>query len=392
MKKIIITLLAGMTWSFSAAASTFIGNGGNMLDPSLRLTMSRIASALNHAKEYPDDVCVCRGTSEQCALVSDLNEAQTKFCSKFVADHADELLDLLKPKSGISFVWSNESMVDHKEHRSSDAIAQRNKKRIILSEIKFRDLNDAGRIQLIAHELGHFLSHEGSEIGDKGSLGPYKGADGSRQFLDTFGASIAIEATRAEVLQIEDEIYSSPFYKWRISYFAESVSYDPAFAKEAFLPGFGDRESIALAYYPRPTSNLGFAYRYSSINQNENNARGNGVNSDFHLVTNYLGLEWRGILLPGSRGPWASYLHYAVFLGGGVGSVNHRIYDSFNSESQAKNVVGGKTDVNVYLPVKFGFLVTIGIGLDYLPYTLDQLGIKNKTTSLSTSYGVSYGF
>ncbi|MBM4252149.1 MAG: hypothetical protein FJ146_09280 [Deltaproteobacteria bacterium] len=386
-----ILSLAILLWSGSGYSSTFIGNGGNMLDPSLRLTLSRIAAAIAHAKEYPDDVCTCRGTSEQCAFISESSEIQAHFCAKFIADHAAEFLELVKPNGGISFVWSDKTMTDHKEHRSSDAIAQREKKRVILNELRFRDLSDAGRVQLVAHELGHFLSHDGQEIGDRGALGPYKGADGSRTFLDTIGAAIAIEARRAEVLTLDDDGFSAPFYKWRISYFSESYNLDPTFTKASFVPSSGAREALALSYYRRATSNIGFAYRYTSTELRGSNERRTGVNGELRLVTNYLGLEWRGILLSGASGPWASYLHYAVFIGGGVGSVSQRIYDSFNSETQSKNLVGAKTDVNLYLPLYYGFLASLGMGYDYAPYKLEQLSVTQKDATFSFSVGVSYG-
>ena len=385
-------LFASVIWSTYAPASTFIGNGGNMLDPTLRRILNTMSAALTSAKDNPEDVCACRGTSEHCAALEVLSEEQQKYCAAFIEQHNEELASLIKPSSGISHVWVEDRLSDHKQHRQADAIAQLAKKRIILSETKFRDLNDAGRLQLLTHEYGHFLIHNGKAIEDQGSIGPFKGADGGRQLLDVVGAALVVQARRSYALDVDDSRFSGAFYRWRISYSNADQSRAQSFAKPAFQAQNATVTHFSLTYYPRPNSQLGYSVRTSGVEKDGHGSQKAGVDSSFHLWVNYLGLEWRGILMPWSQGSWASNIHYGLFMGAGGGSVSHKISDKYNTEIQSKDVRGGLAELSVYFPLKYGFLASLGIGVDYTPFKLETINVQNRQPNSQISYGVSYGF
>lgn len=382
-------ILPNLTFTPAAHASTFIGNGGNLLDTTLRSTISAIAAANERARMAGDSLCDCKGTSKQCSQLRELNERQIEFCADFIQEHSADMDKLLSPNSGVSFIWIENGITERESKRPADALTQRQKKKILIDEERFRDLSSADRIQLITHEYFHLLKWKGRDIVDTGEMGPFSGQDGARHFLDVLGAAYVIEAMRAEVIPLQSSDYSSPFYHFRVGLSYGTQKESDSVKARSFVSRDTGVTNLSLSYYRRASSNFGLALRY--LNESATSNTG-GVTGSIEREVGYLGIEWRSMLIGGEPDSWWSLVHYTVMIGAGGGTMKHTISDNFNSFDEGSKGYGGYLEANLHAPLKFGLFANIGASLEYLPYQLKTLEIKQKKPTKSILWGVSYGF
>ena len=382
-------ILPNLTFTPAAHASTFIGNGGNLLDTTLRSTINAIAAANDRARMAGDSLCACKGNSKQCGQLQELSEQQVEFCAGFIQEHTADLDKLLSPNSGVSFIWIEKGITERESKRPADALTQRQKKRILIDEERFRDLSSADRIQLLTHEYFHLLRWNGRDIIDSGEMGPFTGQDGARHFLDVLGAAYVIEAMRAEVIPLQSSDYSSPFYHFRVGLSYGTQKESDSVKARSFVSEDTDVTNLSLSYYRRASSNFGLALRY--LNESATSNTG-GVTGSIEREVGYLGIEWRSMLIGGEPDSWWSLVHYTVMIGAGGGTMKHKISDNFNTFDEGSKGYGGYLEANLHVPLKFGLFANIGASLEYLPYQLKTLGIKKKKPTKSTLLGVSYGF
>ena len=385
----ILLLLSIWIQPASAYASTFIGNGGNLMDGVLHSTLGAIAAANEQALKSDEELCACYGNSKQCALLSDLNHAQVAFCAAFIKSHAADLNKLLFKKSSVTFKWVANGLNEKGSSRAVDAITQKSNQRILIDENRFRDMSSADRIQLITHEFGHLLSWNGKDIGDVGAMGPFTGKDGARDFLDVLGAAYAIEAMRAEAILLESSDWSSPFYRLRVGITIGTQSESRRFRSSSFVDKDTDVINVSVSYYQRPTSRFGLALRYIRESGGDSST---GVAAGFNRQLLYPGLEWRDLLLSGDTDHWLSPIHYSVMAGLGGGVVKHALQDDFNTYKGSKNAVGAYLELALHVPLTYGLFVNGTYSLQYLPYKISGLGIEQKSVVESILWGVSYGY
>jgi hypothetical protein len=388
MSRILLLLFIGILPT-SAYASTFIGNGGNLMDGVLRSTLSAIAAANEQALKSDEELCVCHGSSKQCALLSDLSHEQVAFCAAFIKSHAADLSKLLSEKFGVTFKWVANGLTEKGSSRAVDAITQKANKRILLDENRFRDMSSADRIQLMTHEFGHLMSWNGKDIGDAGAMGPFTGKDGSRDFLDALGAAYTIEAMRAEAIPLQSSDWSSPFYRLRVGVTVGTQTESRSFRSTSFVDKDTDVVSVSVSYYQRPTSRLGLALRYIREFSGDSST---GVAAGFNRQLIYPGLEWRDLLLSGDTDYWLSSIHYSIMAGLGGGMVKHSLQDDFNIYKGSQKAFGAYLELGLHAPLIYGVFIDGTCSIQYLPYKISGLGIERKDVFQTILLGVSYGY
>ena len=286
-------------------------------------------------------------------------------------------------------MWIEKGITERESKRPADALTQRGKKRILIDEERFRNLTSADRIQLLTHEYFHLLKWNGRDIIDSGEMGPFMGQDRARHFLDVLGAAYAIEAMRAEVIPLQSSDYSSPFYHFRVGLSSGMQKESDSLKTRSFVSSDTNVTNLSLSYFRRASSNFGLALRYLNETATSNTK---GVTGSIERKVGYLGIEWRSMLIGGEPDSWWSLVHYTVMIGAGGGIMKHKISDNFNTFDEGSKGYGGYLEANLHVPLLFSLFANVGATIEYLPYKLNTLGIKQKQPTTSTLLGVSYAY
>ncbi len=365
-------------------ASTWIGNGGSLLDSELRGALSRIKSALA-AVERDISPCECTGNSSQCALLKDLTEKQKEYCVNFILEISDELKSVIDDKS-VKFVWSSQL---RNNDRTFDAIASKSSKVIVIDEKRFATISQADRMQLVTHELLHLVDYDGQTLIDKGSRGPFQGEEGGRQLIDSGAAALVIIGMRAKALPYEESQFSKPLNNLYIDVLGGSRYLDSSFKKSSLARNFHDTQVLSVNWYPGHSDNLGFSIgSYSEFSNNEV-LKGYPLVSEYSMRVLTLGVSYR--VLPFEMGiEWIDSVQIAAAGYTGFGRVEQKIRDDYNVLKDSSNVsiLGG--EITVRAPLLWNFWLTLSQGVVYSPYELKQLGIKNTSVHSNNSLGLSY--
>lgn len=198
-----------------AAASTFVGNGGDAADFELlgaQNDLRRVLEAVE--KQGPADWCSCsqRNPNTMCGVLSTLTSKQKAFCTAALKASRSQLLKLLpgdgdtpaeelklkirlELKSGPLFVRLKDGT-----RRPVDAIAQPSADKggqILIDRDAYLSRPREARLALLAHEYLHFVDFPKSDRwpsgkwNDEGEAGPFTGFMGQRAALDAMGAALS---------------------------------------------------------------------------------------------------------------------------------------------------------------------------------------------------------
>lgn len=371
--------------SWTAQASTFVGNGGSILDSELRSTIGRLKKAVL-AIEKDSLICECAGNSSQCAVLEDLNEAQTDYCKEFVEGTKDSLMSVLNDQT-LTFRWAEKVQ---SRDRNFDAAASASTKTVLLDSKRFASLATADRIQLLAHEMLHLVRYQGQPLVDKGSRGPFKGEEGGRQLLDTAGAALTIIAMRAEVIPVEASQISQPFKNVYLSYAGGTRKLDTAYRKSALQGETIRNSSVELNWYPKHTDNFGYSLGFYNEYETYDKFKRPSLISDLRMQAVTAGVSYR--LLPFEAGiAWFDGIQFATSLRLGRGQVHYEIKDDFNKLSGQSSLTLAEAKLVAQLPLLWNFWLTLSQGFIHTPHEVSKLNIKSKSINLNNSVGVSYG-
>lgn len=374
------------------ASSTFVGNGGSILDGELRGTVLRLEKSIEHAikEESEVGVCGCLGESRQCALLKSLSEEEASYCEDFVEENSEGLLKLIRDRSSYSFRWSPVPLRSEKEGRSFDAVANTSKRTITFDEDRFAKMGIADRVQVLAHEFLHLYPIQGKLIDDEGEIGPFKGTAGKRRFLDVMGAAYAIAGMKKYAIPRTESNGSTAHKNFYIHWVGGDRQLARGFENSALLRNNVDVSSLSISWFPRVTDNLGFVAGVYTETE-ERLLYKDLLKATYDLSLYEVGAVYR--ILPLNTGDrWLD--SFQVFFTGtvGLGTVEHRFKDGFVELSKSKTVGSTSLGVSLQIPLIWNFWFTASPGLRLTPYKIDQLGIESKTVDMTNQYGVSYGF
>jgi hypothetical protein len=370
-----------------ANASTWIGNGGSIMDTELRSTLQHLKAAARDVPDHADELCTCQGTSDQCALLKDLSPDRMDFCGDFILAMNGRLLKLLD--GNVKYRWSSENLKTSKGSRDFDAIAQPGNNQIVINEARFARMKTADRIQLLAHELLHLLDYKGRRLTDEEPLGAFSTEQGGRQLLDSVGAAYVIVAMQEGYIPLHEQNLSRPFrniFLWGMSgsRFADSALKSDAFFDEYWIQG----SAWGVTFYPRVTDNLGWTLAYYDFHDTQSAGK---IRGKIHQYLTEAGPEYR--LVPFSTGkPFLDSIQISAHIGLGYGRVRHDISDDYVQLNEVKSSWAGIGNVRLHVPLIYDFWLMVESGFAYMPYELKNIGISNKTISQQNFVGVSYGF
>ncbi len=369
-----------------AEASTFVGNGGSLLDSDLRRTLETIKRAVQ-ASLKSSAPCVCTVASEQCQLLETLNEAQDNYCHAMVQKVGRPLLSLLAEKSQLRFVWTDETLTDRKGKRSFDAIAQPKDKQILIDTERFAKVSEAARVQLISHELLHMVVIEGSNMSDDGPHGPFSGDDGGRQLLDTLGAVYASLAIDQGILSRKVSSLSHPARSFYLFGGGGSGQIETALARSLLL---GREETVNVfggQWFVEPGSRwgLGLTHRQQRINETSVFTRSFQRSSwDVSAIYRLRPLDVESEFW--SRLQWQ-------FQGGVSHSwIRYSMKDSYQELVSETKAIGILAESRILLPLTYNFWVYMSSAAELAPFRLKEFEIASKTWHTQTIFGAAYAF
>jgi hypothetical protein len=186
--------------SETSQASTFVGNGGSTIDIEYTVAEKQVKESLEIIEQTKNDpnntFCTCPKELEGhplCESLSSLTDSQRQYCKKSIRENAAALLSAF---DRALIHWTNEPITvsESKGPRAAQAVTDSSRSMITLSQESFKSQKDYERIFLLTHELGHLLQWESRWIKDDEPLGPFTSTEGGREFLNSLGAAVAINA------------------------------------------------------------------------------------------------------------------------------------------------------------------------------------------------------
>jgi hypothetical protein len=384
----LLIILGFLLFEAAATATTFIGNGGNIMDSEVKSTLKRIKAAAQRAKSAAD-LCECPWRSEQCLQLSELSEEKRVFCKEVGAAVAPEMLKILEDIDSVRFVFSSDRLRLQHDESMRDAVVQSKDQTIYIDENRFAKMSKAQRVQLLTHELLHLIKWQGTLFTDEAGYGPFSGGQGGRDLLDTIGLAYAQEAIKARVAPVDRRIFSRPFYRWRLNFENGSASIRSSAAQASFLDGSRYSYSfLSLSYFPRVTDNLGYVLKSHSMTAEGSR---HGVEGTLLATFTHAGAVYRFLPWESSTGFFDSFL-VSLYGGAGYGSIRHEIKDEFNHLAAKKATYGLFAAASLDVPLLFNLWFSCSYAASYAPYEMKELDISSKNILTTTTYGVSYAF
>lgn len=381
--------------SAAANASTWVGNGGNAGDIELRLAMNQTRSALEAVieRESAKDLCSCPEelrNNSLCGYVDHLDAVQIASCEKTLKAKAPELLALID-SGRVRIGWTTEPM-DVREggtRRAADAVADTRSNRLTLQQPRFLALSPGQRIFLLTHEHLHFLSMDGKPFEDEGEVGPFKGPEGGRTFINSMSAGLAMTAfSEGFIARDLSVLYRSRGAKE--NWFDLSLNGLQRKGDSSFTP---DHTSGAGVSFRKYWGNFGVSAEYSSYRASDTLQGTIDIEEKDTLLA--LGVSYRFFPFDDPLSYWGpSHL----VLGAKAANLRstYSLKESPVDESDTSNVSGLGLDCHYYIPFQHGFWGFAGVGYLQARPEYSKLNLEGKLDrkngAVTTAIGVSYGF
>lgn len=391
-----ITLVL-LSFSTVTMSSTFLGNGGQSGDIELTVSLKQIRAAADVVEERSEkkspQLCYCPeeySDHQLCEIINMMNVAQKKYCSDFLQSQFSELK---KASTQTRFEWVDESMINESKSgsREVEAVAQKEKKLILIDRSNFLERSPAQRTFLIAHELFHFVPHKGGPLNDEDPIGPFDQANGTRFLLNAAAASLVM-------LSIEENVYQDYTGYLKMSrphrkhWFSVDVSDSPL--KETEKTNFNIESS----------RNFKFSYRYLLNNdlpwfvglQGATGTEKRDLFSQTKLTRaeRYFsyGVGYR--LFPFKHlnildSSWASFVLIEAQLEHQSVSLNfNEIYTDYTEQATA---TAPKLSMQYFYPIKSDFWMQFGVDYRDSKFYFSTIDYELKMKGLSFFLGVTYG-
>ncbi|WP_413288648.1 hypothetical protein [Bdellovibrio sp. HCB337] len=398
MRFIILTLTVLLTQQ--TLASTFVGNGGNAGDIELQMTLGQVQESLYFINRDKDvegrKLCVCTETFEGrpiCDMLKQLNEEQVRFCAQYVEERASEIERILNTKDQVSFSWTHQNIEVQETHslRGADAVTNPKEMSMTLNQKRFLEMDSDERLFLIGHELFHLTSYQGVTLSDERSIGPFKGADGGRKFINAMAATIVMNAHEYSV-----------FTKYRTAE-KRSKSYKQNWLSLSFA-SITRPNDTTTPYDVENTSGAQLGFRYQFTHELGVLAQYSHFAGDKALMSTIEARETQDILSVGGAYRWLPFSNPLTFAGQShfvfsgtvdVMKAKYEINDPNIGTTADAASIGYTLSCNYFIPFKSGMWAYAGFGYSSMPYSFNidnQVTLEYKKAGTTFALGASYGF
>lgn len=380
----------------AAMSSTFVGNGGNVGDVELQMTLQQLNQTFSAISEnqsgIQEHLCVCTPTYEgrpQCDVLKRLNEAQVRFCSRYISMKSAELAELLRNKDRVRFTWTHQPIEVQEQGRlrAVDAVTNIKDMSMTLNQSSFVSMAPEERAFLFAHELFHFTTYEGAPLTDEGPIGPFQAADGKRQLVNAMAASLVMMTNHLGAFRLSEATLQRSQASQKQWLYLGYQSLAPRYNEEnAFavdrLEGaeFGGRYQF--------TPNFGAVLEFRNLNGTRNR------------MTQIEGKENRQIFSAGLAYRWFPQENPLTFWGQSHAvfavtadriNVNYDLRSARTGLNEKAETTGFTVSAKYFVPLKHGFWGYANIAHSQQSFTLPQLEARY-SDGLVTGLGVAYGF
>jgi len=398
MKRLLLLISIQIILSPPAAqASTFVGNGGGAGDVELAVTKKQIEEAFTAIKKRAGDDeinwCRCNRVYENrsvCQPLRSLSQEQRKFCSDTLVKQAPEIIRLVTHPSAVSIRWTHDEIrvADRGETRAVDAVTHREKREMTINLKRFLQLKPFERVFLLTHELMHLTEVNGKPLNDEGAIGPFKGEEGGREFLNAMGSAIAVLPGEypGDVKRYRAKLMRSKSWKpvW-LDINVGQANFSGGKPTGTFAADDFARVQLTARY---ALGNWVLAGSYRSENNEERVLDTIDVDERKYIYS--LGLGYR-IFPFGDPETFWGQSHF--LLQGLIDYVRAdlKLTDGIQFKESAK-AWGGSFSVNYYVPIFWGFWGYGGVAYEVHPYKYKNVNLEYKKNLLSHYLGVAYAF
>jgi hypothetical protein len=390
-------LILFMVVSSMAGASTFVGNGGNAGDVELEVTVRQVQqtfSAIAKEKaEKKSKLCVC--TSEfqgrpLCELLKRLNEEQAQFCANYIREKAPQLAEALGEKEKLKISWTNDpiEVEEGGSLRGADAVTRVQNMTMMINQQRYMAMSDVDRVFLMSHELFHLTSYNGKTLTDEGDIGPFKGVDGGRRFINAMAASLVMQTS-------ENDLFDK--YRGAIN---RSKGYKKFWINADIVSSSTDKDGNSPYYITQHTGGR-FGFRYQLTDALGVLAEYSVLQGEKSILTTIKGKETKNIVSLGVAYRWFPFENPLTFAGQShlvfrgkldLISARYQLNDPYVGIDDSASTKGSTLDCNYFIPFAVGLWGYGGIGYSTQQYKFEKLNLEYKNSGLSVMTGVSYGF
>lgn len=396
----ILVFILGLISAQHVMASTFVGNGGNAGDIEMEITMGQAQKSLSFIEGNKDNassnLCTCSSQFEGrpvCDILKQLTSDQVRFCARFVSMKAGDLSRMLGEKGSLSVSWTHDHIEVQEEGRlrGADAVTDPKRMTMTLNQKRFLEMDENERLFLVSHELFHLTTYQGKTLSDEGEIGPFKGADGGRNFINAMAATVVMQASDYGVFSEYKaaEKRSKSYKKTYVSIGYASMS-TPNDTTTSFDVNKMTGGQVGIRYQLTPEFGLvgglsllsGEKTIMSTIKAKENrNILSLGASYRFFPFTN----------------PLTSWGQSHLVLSATADLLNGQYkYDEQGVGGTAKASSTGLTvGCNYFIPFDSGLWAYAGLSYSTLNYSYNldnQVDLKYKDGGTAFALGVTYGF
>lgn len=398
MKIFIVVLAVFLTQQ--STASTFVGNGGNAGDIELQMTLGQAQKSLEYIDRDKDvdgqNLCVCSQRFDGrpvCDVLKQLTSDQVNFCSRFMRLKAADIARLLGQKRELSFSWTHQDIEVQEEGklRGADAVTDAKNMAMTINQKRFLEMDENERLFLVGHELFHLTSFQGSILSDEGDIGPFKGTDGGRQFINAMAATVVLQANEYGVFKAyESAERRSKSYKknWvTLGYGVVTAANDTSTAFDIEKATGGQ-----LGYRYQWTPEIGLLAQFSALKGTK------------RILSTIEATENRNILGLGASYRWFPFSNPLTalgqshfILGGSIDflDASYEFHDLSPGTTSKTSSMGYTLTGNYFIPFDSGLWAYAGVGYTSLHYSFNldnQVDLNYKNNGTTFALGASYGF
>lgn len=412
-----MTVTALLFLGTAASASTFVGNGGSSGDIELKVATNQIVESLRkiqkslaepptpakvRASRDDDDeddrpprkiternLCECPESFKNhsmCNYVRDLDDQRRNYCDKFLRERGPEL-ERIFARETAHVQWTNDEMSvrESEDARAVEGVANTQTGTITVNLPRFLDMTAYQRIFLLTHEHMHFVKEGAGYLQDEGAQGPFKGANGGREFINAVSASLAMAASETGAIErYRGTLSRSKGYK--------SVWFDGA------LIGISGSDSGSPYLLSRQEGlMLGAKYFFGNFGVGASVASVRGQKDILTTIhaeeqTNYLGVGVYYRFFPFSN-PLSFWGQSHAVVGARALSVSgkYRLRDDFNDDTYTATASAFDINCSYYIPFKWGLWAFAQLNYLQGGREFKDVPAKYDNNSFALALGVSYG-
>ncbi len=384
-------------------ANSFVGNGGNKGDVELAVTLMQIQETFNVIKSQAgaesEFLCVCNRAYERsplCEPLKALDDGQSKYCGEALIQMAPAILQLASDRRRVHVRWTEDAIevIENGERRAADAVANPKSGEITVNQPAFRAMRPAERVFLLTHELMHFTEWEGKALTDKGELGPFKGEDGSRGFINA-AASAASVMQGAFPKQIKS--YGAKLSRsqaWKGFWIGSDVG--STFMDRKPHSSYGFQNYLRLGLQARyQWTHFGLFVGYRNQHQNKKLLETIQLKENLNILS--LGATYR-IFFSDDPLTFGGQTHLLLKTAVEYVRSDYKLTEEVLGagytleDTDHANVLGAMAGVDYYIPLFWGMWTYVGASYDYHPYKLNTFNLNYYRNNFSAYGGISYAF